>query len=147
MDLTPSAEEPSASGVAAQTPTPEETPETPQEEDESELEDDGPSTSGMCTRRAKMSPFPSPKPHKHLSTFPSPTPKQCKSLLKKNKITQTGDIKTKTPEVCNICLSSGENGYWVGCDHRQCDYWVPDFSLKLKCNWRQSNSNVRFTDK
>lgn len=89
--------------------------------------------------------FPSPSP-----SFPSPQPtlvppitnskfgekektadgcqpsKKRKTVVYRNKSTQTETISTKVPETCNVCLTTQECGHWVGCDRTRCGYWVHD---------------------
>lgn len=81
--------------------------------------------------------FPSPSP-----SFPSPQPtlyplsltladgcqpsKKRKTVVYRNKSTQTETISTKVPETCNVCLTTQERGHWVGCDRTRCGYWVHD---------------------
>lgn len=94
---------------------------------------------------------PSPQPSSFPSpSFPSPQPtlvppitnskfgekektadgcqpsKKRKTVVYRNKSTQTETISTKVPETCNVCLTTQERGHWVGCDRTRCGYWVHD---------------------
>lgn len=114
--------------------------------------------------------FPSPSP-----SFPSPQPtlvphftnsklgekentadgcqpsKKRKTVLYRNKSTQTETISTKVPETCNVCLTTQERGHWVGCDRTRCGYWVHDecmgFYFSSKTVVKKLNFYVPCTDK